>query len=132
MSSSYRITIWYECINLHCYRNFTHENLVKLYGVCSQQGPIFIVTELMKNGKHYLVFSLYVCLHITPSQGALLQYLRNRHDLITKTDVILDMALQICSAMQFLESIKFIHRDLVCTICDVLCVCVLLLCFLGC
>ncbi|XP_065886239.1 tyrosine-protein kinase TXK-like isoform X2 [Dysidea avara] len=74
-------------------KNFDHENLVKLYGVCSQQGPIFIVTELMKN-------------------GALLQYLRNRHDLIFKTDVILDMAVQICSAMQFLESIKFIHRDL--------------------
>ena len=27
---------------------------MKLYGVCSQQGPIFIVTELMKNGKHPL------------------------------------------------------------------------------
>jgi len=32
-------------------RNFDHENLVKLYGVCSQQGPIFIVTELMKHGE---------------------------------------------------------------------------------
>lgn len=52
-------------------------------------------------------------LSFTPP-GALLQYLRNRHDLIMKTDVILDMAVQICSAMQFLESIKFIHRDLVC------------------
>ena len=50
---------------------------------------------------------------LLPCEGALLQYLRNRHDLISKTDVILDMALQICSAMQFLENIKFIHRDLV-------------------
>ena len=54
--------------------------------------------------------------------GALLQYLRNRHDLIFKTDVILDMAVQICSAMQFLESIKFIHRDLVCMVTTVKCV----------
>ena len=47
-------------VDLCYYRKFTHENLVKLYGVCSQQGPIFIVTELMKNGKHCLVYTLYV------------------------------------------------------------------------
>ena len=32
-------------------RNFRHDHLVKLYGVSTQQGPIFIVTELMVNGK---------------------------------------------------------------------------------
>ena len=54
-----------------------------------------------------------ICNHVIPSQGTLQQYLRNRHDLVTKTDVILDMALQICLAMQFLVSINIIHRDLV-------------------
>jgi len=33
------------------FRKFQHENLVKLYGVSTQQGPIFIVQELMVNGK---------------------------------------------------------------------------------
>ena len=32
-----------------------------------------------------------------------------------KTDIILDMAIQICNAMKFLEQNKFIHRDLVST-----------------
>ena len=41
-------------------RQFQHENLVKLYGVCTKQGPIFIVQELMVNGKqernnHYYI-----------------------------------------------------------------------------
>ena len=33
------------------FRQFQHENLVKLYGVCTKQGPIFIVQELMVNGE---------------------------------------------------------------------------------
>jgi len=45
------------CYNILHYRKFNHENLVKLYGVCSQQGPIFIVTELMKNGKYLYKFT---------------------------------------------------------------------------
>ena len=45
--------------------------------------------------------------------GCLLQYLRNNKHLVEKTDIILDMAIQICAAMKFLEQSGFIHRDLV-------------------
>ena len=45
--------------------------------------------------------------------GCLLQYLRHNKHLVEKTEIILDMAIQICSAMKFLEANKFIHRDLV-------------------
>ena len=44
--------------NLRVYfcRNFQHENLVKLYGVCTAQGPVFIIQELMSQGTY-----MYVC-----------------------------------------------------------------------
>ena len=32
-------------------RKFQHDNLVKLYGVCIKQGAVYIITELMVNGK---------------------------------------------------------------------------------
>lgn len=74
-------------------KRFQHENLVKLYGVCTQQGPIFIITELMVN-------------------GCLLQYLRQRKDLVEKVEIIVDMATQVCLAMKYLEANGFLHRDL--------------------
>ena len=40
----------FSCIVTSC-RKFQHENLVKLYGVSTQQGPMFIVQELMVNGQ---------------------------------------------------------------------------------
>lgn len=41
----------------HVLRQFQHENLVKLYGVCTKQGPIFIVQELMVNGKQKITIT---------------------------------------------------------------------------
>ncbi|XP_047473685.1 tyrosine-protein kinase TXK-like isoform X2 [Penaeus chinensis] len=71
-----------------------HGNLVQLYGVCSRQRPIYIVTEYLR-------------------YGSLLQYLRNKERiLLNNTDVLLDMCLQVCSGMAYLEKQKFIHRDL--------------------
>lgn len=74
-------------------RNFRHPNLVQLYGVCTQKRPIFIVTELMTN-------------------GCLLDFLRSNQSLKSKPEVIHMMAVQVASAMTFLEGHGFIHRDL--------------------
>ena len=46
--------------------------------------------------------------------GCLLQFIRGRRELAEKNEVILDMVLQICSAMQYLDNNGYIHRDLVC------------------
>lgn len=71
-----------------------HQNLVQLYGVCSKHRPIFIVTEYMRH-------------------GSLLNYLR-RHEtsLTNNVGLLLDMCIQICKGMAYLERHNYIHRDL--------------------
>ncbi|XP_075234447.1 tyrosine-protein kinase Btk29A isoform X2 [Lycorma delicatula] len=71
-----------------------HQNLVQLYGVCSKHRPIYIVTEYMKH-------------------GSLLNYLR-RHETTLGGNVglLLDMCIQVCKGMAYLERQNYIHRDL--------------------
>nr|4Y93_A Chain A, Non-specific protein-tyrosine kinase,Non-specific protein-tyrosine kinase [Bos taurus] len=72
--------------------NLSHEKLVQLYGVCTKQRPIFIITEYMAN-------------------GCLLNYLREmRHRF--QTQQLLEMCKDVCEAMEYLESKQFLHRDL--------------------
>ncbi|GLG99837.1 Serine/threonine-protein kinase GE16371 [Gryllus bimaculatus] len=71
-----------------------HQNLVQLYGVCSKHRPIYIVTEYMRH-------------------GSLLNYLR-RHEtsLSGNVGMLLDMCIQVCKGMAYLERHNYIHRDL--------------------
>eukprot|EP01136_Pigoraptor_vietnamica_P036424 Opistho-1_new@102984 len=70
-----------------------HPNLVQLLGVCTDGSPIYIVTEFM-------------------AKGCLLDYLRSRGRGLITPSVLLDIALQICAAMAYLESMGIVHRDL--------------------
>ena len=75
-----------------------HSNLVKLYGLCIEHRPICIVAEYMKH-------------------GSLLSFLRkNEHKLAEHSAkilyILLNMCIQVCSGMAYLESHNYIHRDL--------------------
>lgn len=62
-------------------RKLQHQNLVQLYGVCSKDRPIYIVTEYMRH-------------------GSLLNYLR-RHEasLGANVGLLLDMCIQVMSIL---------------------------------
>ncbi|KAI4794804.1 hypothetical protein KUCAC02_031837 [Chaenocephalus aceratus] len=64
----------------------------KLYGVCSQIKPIYIVTEFMEF-------------------GCLLNFLRQRRGSFS-LESLLSISLDVCEGMEHLEANGFIHRDL--------------------
>ncbi|XP_027518939.1 tyrosine-protein kinase BTK [Corapipo altera] len=72
--------------------NLSHEKLVQLYGVCTKQRPIFIITEYMAN-------------------GCLLNFLRETRQRFQPAE-LLEMCKDVCEAMEYLESKQFLHRDL--------------------
>ncbi|KAK7604155.1 hypothetical protein V9T40_004428 [Parthenolecanium corni] len=73
-------------------KKLRHTKLIQLYAVCTVQQPIYIITELMKN-------------------GSLLDFLQNKGRNL-KSPQLIDMAAQIASGMAYLEAQNYIHRDL--------------------
>nr|XP_023683400.1 tyrosine-protein kinase Tec [Paramormyrops kingsleyae] len=70
----------------------SHLNLVQLYGVCTQQKPMYIVTEFME-------------------LGCLLNYIRQRRGSFS-TEMLLSICQDVNEGMVYLEQNSFIHRDL--------------------
>ena len=73
-------------------KRLRHPKLIQLYAVCTQEEPIYIVTELMK-------------------LGSLQDYLREEGRSL-KLPQLIDMCSQIAGGMAYLESQNYIHRDL--------------------
>lgn len=74
-------------------KKLRHPKLIQLYAVCTIGEPIYIITELMRN-------------------GSLLDYLRkDKGQSVTKSDQV-EMAAQVAAGMAYLELQNYIHRDL--------------------
>lgn len=73
-------------------KKLRHANLIQLYAVCTNEEPIYIVTELMKH-------------------GSLLEYLKGDGQFLKLEDLI-DMGAQVAAGMAYLERMNYIHRDL--------------------
>jgi len=69
-----------------------HPKLVKLYAVCTDREPYYIITEYMKN-------------------GSLLTYLRNENNSLSLQSLV-DIAGQIANGMCYLKERRLVHRDL--------------------
>ena len=74
-------------------KKLQHEKLIQLYAVCTKEEPIYIVTELMKN-------------------GSLLDYLQKGDGRHMKLEELIDVSAQVASGMAYLETQHYIHRDL--------------------
>lgn len=70
-----------------------HENLVQLYGVCTKQRDIYIVTEYLSN-------------------GCLLTYLKEGLKQHPTAVQLLEMCKDVSEGMAYLELKQYIHRDL--------------------
>lgn len=73
-------------------KKLRHPKLIQLYAVCTQDEPIYIITELMKN-------------------GSLLEFLQGKGRVL-KLPQLIDIGAQIAHGMAYLELQNYIHRDL--------------------
>lgn len=108
-SFQYRLSDSYLCPSHHTeilLGKILRAKLCHVYLTCLSN-LIVIKLSWQQNIIHFLSFLI----------GCLLFYLRRHADLWEKANILIHYTQQIASAMKYLESKKFIHRDLVSILC---------------
>lgn len=73
-------------------KKLSHPQIVRFYGLCSMEKPVYVITELMKHGN-------------------LLDYFRNEGKSL-KCPQLIDIAAQVAAGMAYLGKQNVIHRNL--------------------
>ena len=73
-------------------KRLKHSKVIRLYAVCTQEKPVYIITELMKH-------------------GSLLEYLRGDGRSLQLPQLI-DMGAQVAAGMAYIEEKGYIHQNL--------------------
>nr|XP_045607313.1 atrial natriuretic peptide receptor 2-like isoform X2 [Procambarus clarkii] len=89
-------------------KNFDHENIVRLLGVCTKTEPIYTVMEFMLYGdlKTYLL----------ARRNLVNEKNRNDDDEVSNKRLT-SMALDIAHGLAYLAELKYVHRDVACRNC---------------
>lgn len=85
---------------------YSHENIVSLIGLVSDQEPMMIVMDFAESLKLFSVFG-FIEFFLSFSDGSLKDYLKKK-DVPPKK--LVQMSIDISKAMEYLESRKVIHR----------------------
>ncbi|XP_044155976.1 proto-oncogene tyrosine-protein kinase receptor Ret [Bufo gargarizans] len=94
-------------------KQVNHPHVIKLYGACTQDGPLYLIVEYAKYGS--LRSFLRESRKVGPSSGDSNRnssYLDNPDERALTMGDLISFAWQISRGMQYLAEMKLVHRDL--------------------
>ncbi|CAD7666830.1 unnamed protein product [Nyctereutes procyonoides] len=100
---------------LNLLKQVNHPHVIKLYGACSQDGPLFLIVEHAKYGslRGFLRESRKAGPGSVGSGGSRSSsYLDNPEERALTTGNLISFAWQISRGMRYLAEMKLVHRDL--------------------
>ncbi|KAJ8250150.1 hypothetical protein COCON_G00220720 [Conger conger] len=96
-------------------KQVNHPHVIKMYGACSQDGPLYLIVEYAKYGslRNFLRESRKVGPSYMGGDGNRnSSYLENPDERVLTMGDLISFAWQISRGMQYLAEMKLVHRDL--------------------